>query len=229
MNTIYFTTLQKIVLVISFIGITLIGLGQKKHEKSFFTQMTEKETNLNSAQRQKLEIYRGNPVYKEVQLVKVGNLREQQNKGILTFQIPGRKGELIAKVTYVDLISESEYTWNGEFTGNDEGSIAILTKDGAVFGQMNIGTEAYSLKEGKNVLLQIDESTYSTHKCPGELESKKEEESKNSNRQYRRDCDDNCKKIVRVLVMYTGSAALAGNPHQDARVRALHGNKFLYN
>ncbi len=232
MNNIHFTTLQRIVLLVSFLGTTLISLGQKKQGESFFTQMTEKEANLNSVQRQKLEIYRSNPVYKEVQLVKVGNLREHESRGVLTFQIPDRKGELTAKVTYVDLISESDYTWNGEFTGNNEGSIAILTKDGAVFGQMNIGTEAYVLRDlgsGINALLLMNGELLDSHECGNKHHEKEEQKQKNYNTQNRVDCRSQCNNVVRLLIMFTPNAARGLNLEQEGLVFIDQINRTLRN
>ncbi len=198
-------------------------------EVSLFTPIDEAKMDLNKGQLTKLERLKTNPLYKKLQLVKVSNLKTVQEKGILSFIIPNRKGSISAYATSVEAVSDEEFSWHGEFRGREHGSMTIISKKGAIYGQINIGDEIYALQDlgkGQNILIQLDEMKYGPRECATPHESITHSPSAHLPSTEDR---SSCSGIVRVLVLYTSAAEQIDNPESAATLFIKQTNNICRN
>lgn len=96
--------LGRMMMTVLMLSMTLFMYPQGNPEKQFLRKITHLEAALNPGQLMKLERLEQNPMNKNVQLVKVGNLKALQNRGALPVKIPGRNGALVAHATGVEAI-----------------------------------------------------------------------------------------------------------------------------
>lgn len=210
----------------------MVSWSQSVSKEKLFTEISQKSLRLDQRQTDKLSRLQQNPLHKKVQIVKVGNLKNIQRKGALPISIPSRLGIVTAYAKSVEAISDTEYTWYGEFEGKDDGFVTIISKNGETYGQINIGDEIYSLKslgKGQNILVEIDGSKYGEHSCATphyktSTNSPVDTPEINDNTTRTSNCSN-----VRVLVLYTDAADQVGDPQNDADLFIAQTNQALRN
>lgn len=226
MKTLFNYSGRRMVVTVLMLSMPFFMYSQGNSEKQFLKKITKQEAALNQGQLQKLERFEQNALNKNVQLVKVGNLKALQNRGALPIKIPGRNGALVAHATSVEPVSENEFIWNGEFRRKEHGYVTIIAKDGAIYGQINIEDEIYNLQDlgnGKNALIQIDEGKYGPSECA--TPHGQSQGSFSAKAQSRNHCNTN----VRVLVLFTNAANQVGNPQNDANLFVNQTNQACRN
>ncbi len=200
------------------------------HSQEFLTEIIQSEISPTQRQQEKLLRLEQNPINKSVTPVSVGNLRSLQDGGVLQLAIPGRSGRaLTTRAISVQATSDTDFTWYGELTGREHGHVTIISKDGAVYGQINVEDEIYILRDlgnSLNVLVEQDPSKYGPSECAtphNEVEGKTEENLPDGELKH------HCITNVRVLVLFSEAADLAGNPENDADLFITQTNQALRN
>ena len=126
----------------------------------------EDPAKLSPAQMAKVKHLEQSKAYKRVQLVKVGNLTKIQEKGVLTFTVPGNGETFTYFAQKVDVQSELDFTWAG--ASADKLSTAIfICKKGKLSGTFSLierpfqliypcgrSFQLYSTDEGISVLTE---------------------------------------------------------------------------
>lgn len=220
---------MKSITTLFFCLLSTFVLSQEGSEEHFLKAINQNEAMLSSKQQEKLAHISGNRLFKKVQLVGVGNLATIQKQGILPIEIPGRKGVLVAYASRVETLSEKEYLWYGELRDGEQGSVMIIAKDNAIYGQINLGDEIYVLKDlgnNKNVLIQHDESLYGPDEC-ATPDNKEVIEDTGTKKIATRSLV--CKTTARVLVLYTNNAETTDNPQNAANLFVQQTNQAALN
>lgn len=201
--------------------------AQSNIEQVLLEEIAETELRVTNEQRNRLENVKRNPIYKRVQAIKVGNIKALQNRSRLPITIPGRQELFTARVDRLEAISEEEFVWNG-IIEEEKGTVLIIAKNGAIYGQINIGNEIYEIHDlGKqqNILVQINETIYTEAECATENPSEIELNEREPLIQPRHHCN----VLVRVLVLYTDAAAQVVNPPYHADLLINQTNTALRN
>ena len=103
----------------------------------------EDQAKLSPAHMAKIEHLKQNRAYKQVQLVKVGNLARIQKKGVLTFTLPGDKDSVTFFAKQVVGRSETDFTWVG--TSADRLSNAFfICKNGNLSGSFSVNKKSFN-------------------------------------------------------------------------------------
>lgn len=129
--------------------------------------ISEAQVRFEGSQSTKYRNMSTNDMYKAVSLVRMGNLPAIQEQGILTFDIPGRRGSISAKVKSLEAVSETEYVWVGELT-KGEGTVMIIAREGRVFGHITVDKDAYEIHDlgnQTNVLVHINDAMFTGKEC----------------------------------------------------------------
>lgn len=84
--------MKKIYLVLTVLILISIGAFAQRSSTNFIETLNEAQAHFNANQQRKFENMQSNDMYKQVSLVRIGNLATIQNRGALPINIPGRKG-----------------------------------------------------------------------------------------------------------------------------------------
>lgn len=211
--------MKKIYLVLIAILYVSFAASAQRSSSNFIETLNEAQVNFKPNQQQKLQNIRSNDMYKQVSLIRVGNLATIQKRGALPIEIPGRKGRLVAKVKSVEAISETEFVWIGEFI-QEEGTVMIIAREGRVFGHITVGDDAYEihdLGDQTNILVQINDNRFTEEECVSiDHGSSKEQVKTNTSGRVQNHLD-----IIRILVLFTQNAENTASNIQDVAFLAV--------
>lgn len=147
--------------------------------------------------------------FKQVQLVKVGNLAKIQKKGVLTFKIPGTEKTSTFFSREVTAESENDFKWVGVSENNMETAI-FMSEKGKVYGTFSSGKrhfQLFSIEEGISVL--IEERTDLINSCGADgknpiiIDEPFQQSIEGDKKAARQGV---CTEPIRVLVLYTAAA-----------------------
>lgn len=204
--------LTYVLLFISFAGVNQRVSAQE--EKSVTTLITsasqEDKLKLSVGNTSKITKIEKSKKYKQVQLVKVGNLAKIQKKGVLTFTIPGSGESVTYFAKKVDAQSELDFTWVG--VSADKLSTAIfICKNGKLSGTFSINGRSfqlYSTDEGLSVLTEGRTDLNLNCEVEGSAYTNKENIfRKVLPEQHGAARQGTCTEPMRVLVLYTQNAS----------------------
>lgn len=171
----------------------------------FITPVTVSQLSLSTKAQETLARVQKNPIYQQIQLVRLGNLAKIQQNGQLTFSLPGNPKPLIATASRVVAQSESTYDWYGELL-NGVGHANFLCREGKITANISIGDlvyEIYHLDNDIHVLLNAfldpKKSDCGNTRSFGSL-------PKTTPKGARTSYVGECVGLVRVLVLYTPDA-----------------------
>lgn len=137
-------------LLVCSLGANQRALAQEsKSAVTLLAPVSQKDQSKLSAQnRSKFERFGQSAYYKQVQLVKVGNLAKIQKKGVLTFTIPGSEKGFTFYSKTVEARSESDFKWIG--VSVDKLSTAIfISKNGNLSGPSTLMRNPFSFSRRK--------------------------------------------------------------------------------
>lgn len=148
--------------------------------------------------------------YKQVQLVKVGNLAKIQKKGVLTFTIPGLSETFTYFAQKVVAQSELDFTWIG--VSADKLSTAIfICKNGELSGTFGINGRGFQLSPtdgGLSVLIEDRNDLNLNCEVEGSAHLNKESTfGRVPTPQHAGAREGVCTEPMRVLVLYTQNAS----------------------
>ena len=103
----------------------------------------EDQAKLSTAHMAKVEHLRQNKAYKQVQLVKVGNLARIQKKGVLTFTLPGDKNSVTFFAKQVVRTSETDFTWVGA-SADKLSNAFFICKNGNLSGSFSVSKKSFN-------------------------------------------------------------------------------------
>lgn len=154
--------------------------------------------------------------YKQVQLVKVGNLAKIQKKGVLTFTVPGLGETFTYFAQKVVAQSELDFTWIG--VSADKLSTAIfICKQGKLSGTFGINGRGFQLSPtdgGLSVLIEDRNDLNLNCEVEGSAYLNKESTfGRVPTPQHAGAREGVCTEPIRVLVLYTQNAL--NNAPQD--------------
>jgi hypothetical protein len=109
--------------------------------KSVTTLLTpaseEDQAKLSIAYMAKVEHLKKVKAYKQVQLVKVGNLAKIQKEGVLTFTLPGDKDSVTFFASQVMETSETDFSWVGA-SADKLSNAFFICKNGNLSGSFSV-------------------------------------------------------------------------------------------
>ena len=179
------------------------------------------------SQNTKIDKLKKKAIYKNIEFVKIGELTDFINNGVLTFKIPNNNGKFKAKVKEFKYVSQKDFVWKGNLI-DQYGSITIISEKGCVFGYIAINNQYYEIQnfEGKNVFVEIDHDYASKYKDTKVKESKINNILKSSSEASTSETTNT--GIVRVLVLYTaGAQASVANIYNTATIAVSQFNEAL--
>lgn len=169
--------------------------------------------------QKKLDHLKGNKLFKSVDPIKFDNITSFIRQGKLQFKNPKNSEILYAIPTSVKATSNDEFSWEGKFE-DGRGTILIMAQRGDIFGRFDIDNEVYEIHDlggKKNILVKVDErKSLNCGNTPSNQNSPADRTSVNTpiiNRSPL-SCDNN----VRILVLYTPTAAQFLNPQNIAAI-----------
>jgi len=183
---------------------------------------------------------KSNTMYSNVYPFEMGNVADSQTNGELTFNLPNQSTTFVAKATSIEAYAIDDYTWYGELTGEEQGTVLLIAKEGRVDGRINVDDEVYliqSLSQGKSILLDIDESNFTETECfftnttdtdIDSLDNSLEviQNNQSSSVEVRDGCED---LPIRVLFLYTAAAANVCAPNSTANMVIAQLNQVVEN
>ena len=187
----------------------IMAIGQNGNEKLFDVK-SETEIILKVEHSKKLEQLKKNKLYKNVQLIKLGNVSKlsNDNNGVLPIVIPGINKSLVAKPSEIEYISDENYVWKGDFKKVD-GYVKLICKNNEIFGSIQVDDkffEIQSFEPGINVLIEYNNDELSKMTC-GNLNSTELMETKViDSPNLIKSATITTRADVRVLVLYTDAA-----------------------
>lgn len=112
---------------------------------------------LSDSSASKLRRIQQSGTYKQLLLVRAGNLAKIQKEGILTFTIPGSGESATYKAKKVVAISEPDFTWYGESTNGDA---LFICKNERLSGSFRVNRRSFELYpiEGEDEFSVLTES-----------------------------------------------------------------------
>lgn len=201
-----------VLFLVCFLGSNQVVLAQEG--KSTITLLSpvsqEDQSKLSAQNSSTFERFKRSEVYKQVQLVKVGNLAKIQKKGILTFAVPGFEKSVTFFSKTVEARSEADFKWVG--ASADKLSTAIfISKNGNLSGAFNINERSFQLfSAGDELSMLLEDRTDLGLQCNVEghaFTSKENTLTKLTNGQPSGARAGVCTEPVRVLVLFTQNAA----------------------
>lgn len=130
----------------------------------------------------------------------------------------------------IEAVSETEYTYHGEWNPCDEennGYITIIARDGNLYGQININETVYEIHDlggRKNILVEWDNSQMPVNDCStSAINSIDDRPDENLGESRSGGCN------VRVLVLFTDAAALVRDPVAAANLFMTQTNQIVSN
>ncbi len=174
------------------------------------------------------------PTTKSLQLIQINSLDTAHYQGNVLVVLPGGTDSLIFQVQYVRTDTTGGYSWFGELSTvetcpdstevsslNDcmDGSLLLIRQDGNIFGEMQVDSVYYHIKDlggGLTALVELDPDAFEGDFCAMPLDSLISDDDTLADRNNASACP------VRLLVLYT-EAALAAHPdiEQIAQVGLL--------
>jgi hypothetical protein len=124
-------------------------------QKDFIIIKSKEKVVLNQEHKQKFENLLMDSTYKSLTFIEIGNLKSFVNSGVLTFKLPGRHGNIVAKVKDFEFNSESDFVWKGDLV-NSEGNISLFCEDGNIFGSINVDNNIYEIQDFDGTLLLVE-------------------------------------------------------------------------
>jgi hypothetical protein len=151
---------QKLIINFVLVVILIIPLVTFGQDKSLIEISTKKELFLKNEHSKKFENLKKNKVYKNVELIKLGNVAKlsKTNNGALPIKIPGVKKTYVAKPVEIEYSSEENFVWKGEFK-KDEGYVKLICTGGEIFGNIQVDDrffEIQAFEPDKNVFFEYD-------------------------------------------------------------------------
>ncbi len=214
----------KLTSVLLFLMVTTVVFGQI--QEPYFKKLTTQENlKLTSDKQSKLNKLKAEKYHKELNFVKIGDLKKSLRNETLIIDVPGTQGSRIeAKTKYFDLKSNSEFLWSGEFKNGD---VLLISKEGRTFGQIRIKNRVYKIEYMENdiaAVVEYDMDLLNQMKC-----GTKDEITKNPNSNSRTINQGNIsystqslsQPVVRVLVLFTPAAQNTGQNINDLVSTAL--------
>ncbi|MCP4551978.1 MAG: T9SS type A sorting domain-containing protein [Bacteroidetes bacterium] len=161
----------------------------------------------------KFENLKKNRLYKNVELIKLGNIAKlsKTNNGALPIKIPGVNKSFVAKSVEIEYSSEENFVWKGEFK-KEEGYIKLICRDGEMFGNIQVKGrffEIQAFESGKNVVIEYDETELSKMTCGNIHEEANKTESTSDDKILKSATATTTRSTVRVLVLFTDAAEAA--------------------
>lgn len=211
----------------------IMAIGQNGNEKLFDVK-SETEVILKVEHSKKLEQLKKNKFYKNVQLIKFGNVSKlsNDNNGVLPITIPGINKTLVAKPSEIEYISDENYVWKGDFKKAD-GYVKLICKNNEIFGSIQVDDkffEIQSFEPGKNVLIEYNNDELSKTTC-GNLNSTEHVDTKVIDQpNLLKSATITTRAEVRVLVLYTDAAnSVVTNINNTATLAISQMNDALSN
>lgn len=210
--------------------IFLFNLAMFAQEKQqLFEPMGVQKVNWSSDEELRFSKQETNPVYKSVQLVKIGAIADFISGRYLTFSIPGKQLTYTAQVQEFKYESPVNYIWRGKIV-DYEGRVVLFSEGGNVFGHIVIEGQEYSIQSigDESVFLEYDMNLVLKQKCASD-----ETDEKNPSKY-----DDNnipngergaCTGLVRILFLYTSAAQQTANVQDIATTSIYQTNIALGN
>ncbi len=191
----------KLVLVLLFLSMKITLFAQNQ----FIEAISEESLNLTKIQTSKLKKLEANPVYKNINFVRMGKIENFISNGELEINIPGQKESFIALVKEFDYYSETEYIWKGNII-DYYGNVVIFCQDGKIFGHIVIENHEFEIQtfENNTIFIEIDTEYVLKSKCGNYNDH---EEEKEHEEVYEKIQDNKSNSgLVRILVLYTSNA-----------------------
>jgi hypothetical protein len=135
--------LQSLVILL-LISTATVAQEEKSATTLIMSTSPEDRLKLSAANVSKLKKFEQSNRYKQVQLVKVGNLAKIQKKGVLTFTIPGSSESFTYFAQKVDAESELDFTWVG-VSANKSSTAIFICKNGKLSGTFAINGRGFQL------------------------------------------------------------------------------------
>jgi hypothetical protein len=201
-----------VLLFISFVGVNQRVLAQE--EKSVTTLIIsaseEDKSKLSVGNASKLKKFEQSNRYKQVQLVKVGNLAKIQKKGVLKFSIPGSNETFTYFAKTVDARSESDFTWVG-YSADKLSTALFICKNGKLSGTFSFDGRSFRLyptDAGLSVFFESRTDLDVNCEVEGSAYTSKENTvGKAPTPQHKGAREGVCTEPIRVLVLYTQNAS----------------------
>jgi hypothetical protein len=131
---------------------TLVSFGQLKRPE--FISYLEKSS-IKQSERQNKALLKAtfSKTTKVYYFIKLANLPDAQEKGVLTMKLPNIEKELTFEATKVEAKSKTEYSWFGNLKEGNDSAVLIANKDGFT-GTIEVEEKHFmiQLQSGKYIL-----------------------------------------------------------------------------
>ncbi len=112
--------------------------------------------NLTREGQNKIDQLSSSPFLKKMYAVRLGSIKKLQKEGAITFQIPGRKGQITAYGKHVEHQDDNNYTWHGDILDKNAsiiGTISYIVEKGSCYGTIKLEGKLFHIEDlglGKN-------------------------------------------------------------------------------
>lgn len=202
-------------LIISFVlGLILLIPVMTLGQNQTLVEITnEAELSLKQEHLKKFQNLKKNRLYKNVELIKLGNVAKlsKTNNGALPIKIPGVNKAYVVKPVEIEYKSEVNFVWKGEFK-KEEGYVKLICRNGEIFGNIQVNDrffEIQAFESGKNVIIEYDEAELAKMTCGNIHEESNKTKSTSDEKILKSATATTTRSTVRVLVLYTDAADAA--------------------
>ena len=185
--------------------------GQK--QKSIFSFPKIEKLDLTTEQSKSLSKHTRNENFLDYTFVKIGDIENYQDNGVITFMLPNNREIIQAKANLIESYEDGSFLWSGDLV-NKDGTIILQKESGGIFGRVTIGDEIYSILDFEDKLSLIaksDKSKLSRHICFDIKDDNivnLKQDNQNSNKDLK---SMTCTTPVRIAVYFTPEAAASTN------------------
>jgi peptidyl-Asp metalloendopeptidase len=209
----------------------LLTTANSYGQQALFKPVTEEEvraTGLITAQR--LNALNTVRVYKSVQYIRVGDIKNSQKKGKLTLMVPNALEPVEAKAIRVEATDASHFKWFGE---TDSGqSVLLISQGDTVFGHIALPNRRYNivgLGKKLSALAEIDPTALAVADCSLPESERTTQPKETPQRSAGRLGPQACINPIRILLLSTQAARVADpNIGQTARTAVDLFNSAVY-
>ncbi len=172
----------------------------------FINEITKEQADLTGQQNAKYLKIKENKAFKEVLIIRVGNVRTLEKRGALHIKIPGLPGALVAHREALEVRGENEFQWTGRFR-DDSGEVFINATNEGIFGRIIYEDDVYQLEglgDGKSLFMKVNKEILTPEEC-GTIQPELKATKKN------RQLKNHCAAVpIRVGVLFTQAAQNTG-------------------
>jgi Secretion system C-terminal sorting domain/Metallo-peptidase family M12B Reprolysin-like len=178
-------------------------------DKLLFDEIPTQNAELNTEQKRKLLKLANQKLTKDVRIIKIGKLKNIQNKGQISLKLPGINSVIKAEAVLVQYNNDNNFAWSANLT-NKTGVVMIISKDEGIGGYIQCEGRSFMIlpiNKEKSILI---EQVVETIKDGSDVCNDKDTKSLQTRALSVDYCSQtdgtNCPAIIDVLVLITPDA-----------------------